>query len=338
MKESLLYEKLEKNNVRCKTCAHRCFILPGKRGICGVRENQDGKLYSLVYGKVIARHLDPIEKKPFFHFLPGTTAYSIATVGCNLACKNCQNWDISQGPKLTGEILGEEIRPEEIVEDALNSGSPTIAYTYTEPTIFLEYALDIMKLAKKKGLKNIWVTNGYMSEETLNSIAPYLDAANVDLKGFSEEFYSSNCGARLEPVLETLKRMKKKKIWVEITTLVIPTLSDDPEMFKKIAEFIVKELGPETPWHISRFSPEISWKLQDLPETPLKSIENACNIGLKTGLKYVYSGNVPGIASEDTYCPKCNEKMIARFGYFIQRFDKEGKCSKCETGLNLILK
>ncbi|PIW75824.1 MAG: AmmeMemoRadiSam system radical SAM enzyme [Candidatus Portnoybacteria bacterium CG_4_8_14_3_um_filter_40_10] len=342
MKESYLYQKLDAKKVRCQTCAHNCLILPGKWGICGVRENIDGKLYSLVYGKAIAEHLDPIEKKPFFHFLPGTYSLSVATIGCNLNCGNCQNWDISQAskdPKITSqqiEQMGFNLPPEKIVQDALSQKAPSISYTYTEPTIFLEYALDTMKLAKEKGLKNCWITNGFMSEKTLKLIAPYLDAANVDLKSFDDEFYRKNCGARLQPILDSLKLMKKVNIWVEVTTLVIPTLSDSEKIFKKIAEFIYNELGAETPWHVTQFSGVISYKLQHLPETPLKTLEKACQIGLDEGLKYVYSGNVPGLASEDTYCPKCRTKNIDRHGYQIERYDKNGKCYKCGEDLNLI--
>jgi len=338
MKKALLYKKLEDNKVQCQNCAHYCVILPGKRGICGVRENQNGKLYSLVYGKAVAVNIDPIEKKPFFHFLPGTRSVSVATVGCNMSCKNCQNWNISQGSKIrNGEIIGENMPPERIVEEAIKNKAPSISYTYTEPTIFFEYALDTMKLAKKKGIKNTWVTNGFMSKECLEIISPYLDAANVDLKSFDDKFYRNVCGARLKPVLENLKQMKKLGIWVEVTTLVIPTLNDKDENFKKIANFIKNELGAETPWHISQFSPEISWKLQHLSPTPIESIEKACQIGLDTGLKYVYSGNIPGQACEDTYCPKCKEKMIDRTGYYIVQSHKNGKCSNCGQDLNLIL-
>lgn len=338
MKEALLYKKLSDKKVQCQNCAHYCVILPGEKGICGVRENQNGKLYSLVYGKAVALNIDPIEKKPFFHFLPGTKSVSVATVGCNLCCANCQNWDISQGPKIrNGEIIGQDIPPEKIVEEALKNRVPSISYTYTEPTIFSEYALDTMKLAKVKGLKNTWVTNGFWPKELFDLISPYLDAVNCDLKSFEDKFYIKYCGGKLGPVLETLKRLKEKKIWVEVTTLVIPTLNDKEKIFKEIASFIKNELGAETPWHVTQFSPEISWKLQHLSPTPIETLEKACRIGLDSGLKYVYSGNIPGLASEDTYCPKCKEKMIDRTGYYIVRHDKNGKCSKCGGDLNLIL-
>jgi len=337
MKEALLYKKLKGKRVQCQNCAHYCLVLPGKRGICGVRENVDEKLYALNYSKVIAVNIDPIEKKPFFHFLPGSHSLSIATVGCNFRCASCQNWDISQGFKGKEEIPGEDLSPEEIVKLAKKNNLPSISYTYTEPAIFSEFALDTMKLAKKAGLKNNWVSNGFWSKELFDTISPYLDAANVDLKGFTDDFYVKYCGGKLQPVLDTLKRLKNKKIWTEITTLVIPTLNDSEKIFRDIASFIKNELGAETPWHISQFSGAISWKLQHLPETPLETLEKAYHIGKKTGLKYVYTGNVPGMPSEDTFCPKCNNLVIDRTGYIISRHDKNGKCPKCGTDLNLIL-
>ncbi len=226
MKEAYLYKKLSNKKVQCRNCAHFCIIENGKRGICGVRENKAGKLYSLVYGKACALNIDPIEKKPFFHFLPGSHSLSVATVGCNFKCMSCQNYDISQMPQLTRRIGGEDISPEEIIKMALKNKLPSISYTYTEPGVFSEYALDTMKLAKKAGLKNNWVSNGFWSKELFDLISPYLDAANIDLKGFTDEFYIKYCGGRLQPVLDTLKRIKQKKIWLEITTLVIPTLND----------------------------------------------------------------------------------------------------------------
>lgn len=333
-----LYKKLGEKKVQCLICGHKCVILPGKLGICMVRENKDGILFATNYGKIIARHIDPIEKKPFFHFLPGTAAYSIAAVGCNLACKNCQNWDISQALKIHAhdKIIGENLTPEEIVKKARNHNCPSIAYTYTEPTIFLEFALDTMKIAKKNGLKNVWVSNGFMTEESAKLVIPYLDANNIDIKGFSEEFYRQNCGARLQPVLDTAKLMKKSGVWVEITTLAIPGMSDSEEMFRNIAKFIKEELGAETPWHISQFSGAISWKLQDLPKTPVETLKMAYRIGKEAGLKYVYTGNVPGLSFEDTLCPQCGALVINRFGYSIKRLDKNGKCPKCGEDLNLI--
>ncbi|MFA7169656.1 MAG: AmmeMemoRadiSam system radical SAM enzyme [Candidatus Paceibacterota bacterium] len=249
MKESYSYEQLEDKRVQCLTCSQRCFILPQKFGLCGVCKNVEGKLFALNYGRVISKSIDPIEKKPLFHFLPGTNSFSFATVGCNLSCGNCQNWQISQTVKTDKVILemGEEMSPDEIVNAAMKNGCPSISYTYTEPTIFLEFALDTMKIAKRRGVKNVWVSNGFMTEETLELILPYLDAVNVDIKSFDDDFYKKYCGARLDPILENCKRLKKFEVWTEITTLVIPGLSDDEDMLTKIAQFIFKELGSETP-------------------------------------------------------------------------------------------
>ena len=241
MKEAMFYEKLDDKMVKCNLCSHRCSrIADSKRGICGVRENRDGKLYSLVYGRVAARSVDPIEKKPLFHFLPGSRSYSIATVGCNLRCRNCQNYDISQLPKERGIIVGQNVSPEEIVSAAKRNSCESIAYTYSEPTIFFEYAYDTAKLASKEGIKNVFVTNGYITPEALKEISPYLDAANIDLKSFSDDFYRKNCGARLKPVLDSIKLYKSLGIWTEITTLIIPSLNDSEEELRKIAEFIKK--------------------------------------------------------------------------------------------------
>jgi len=339
MKKSLLYEKMKNDLVKCKTCRHFCVIAPGKRGFCGVRENIEGKLYFLPYGRAIAAHIDPVEKKPLYHFLPGTLSYSIATVGCNFRCQNCQNWQISQFPKgktITREMIeksGEDLPPKEVVRLAKKSGCLSISYTYTEPTIFLEYALDTMKLAKSAGLKNIWVSNGFMSQETLELVAPYLDAINIDIKSFEDKFYQENCGARLKPVLENCKEIVRKKIWLEITTLIIPTLSDDEKMLEKIAQFIKNELGDFVPWHISAFSGTISWKLQHLPDTPLEKIKKAWKIGKSQGLKYVYPGNVPVSEAENTFCPKCQKVVIQRINYFAERLDKKGKCPHCGFAL-----
>ncbi len=354
MKEAYLYKKSadkeiqsvkstednkeQANRIKCQNCAHYCIIENGKRGICGVKENQDGKLYALNYGKVAALNIDPIEKKPFFHFLPGSHSLSLATVGCNFKCKNCQNWDISQMPQLTGKIEGQDFTPEKIIEMALKNHLSSISYTYTEPTIFSEYALDIMKLAKKEGIKNCWVSNGFWSKELFNLISPYLDAVNIDLKSSEDEFYPKYCGGKLQPILDTLKRLRDKKIWIEVTTLVIPTLNDKEKNFQNIANFIKKELGSEVPWHISQFSGTISWQLQDLPDTPIETLQTAYKIGKKSGLKYIYTRNIPGTPSENTFCPKCGALMVDRTGYIVQRHDKNGKCAKCDEDLNLILR
>ena len=328
MKEAMFYEKLEDKLVNCNLCSHRCRkIADSKRGICGVRENRGGKLYSLVYGRVVARSVDPIEKKPLFQFLPGSTSYSIATVGCNFRCGNCQNFDISQLPKERKVIVRPETSPEEIVLAAKRNNCKSIAYTYSEPTIFFEYALDVAKLAKKEGLKNVFVTNGYITKEALKEIAPYLDAANIDLKSFSDNFYKNNCGSRLKPVLDSIKLHKNLGIWTEITTLIIPTLNDSEEELQKIAEFI-KEVGEDTPWHITQFHP--MYKLPDLPRTPVATLRKARQIGLEAGLRYVYEGNVLGENGENTYCPNCGKTLIQRFGYSIQENKiKDSKCTYC---------
>lgn len=326
----MLYEKIGDKKVQCNLCAHRCKINEGKKGICLVRENRDGTLYTLVYGRTISQHVDPIEKKPLFNFYPGTTAYSIATVGCNFKCQFCQNWEISQMVRDEHLIMGNEASPESIVENAKKYGSKSIAYTYTEPTIFFEYAYDTAKLAHEVDIKNVFVTNGYMTEEAIKKIEPYLDAANVDLKSFSDDFYRKLCGAKLQPVLDALKLMKKLGIWVEVTTLIIPTLNDSSEELREIAKFIVNELGEGTPWHISRFYP--AYNLTDKPPTPIETIHKAREIGLNEGLKYVYEGNVPGSTGENTYCPNCKNLIIERWGYqIINKATKDGKCPYCES-------
>lgn len=336
MKECLNYVKIDPRTLQCQTCAHFCKIKEGRVGICGIRQNIGGKLYLLTYGKAAAAHIDPIEKKPLFHFLPGSVSYSLGTIGCNFRCANCQNYDISQMFGLKGVVKeyqklnwGYSLPPKKIVEEALETGCQSIAYTYTEPTVFLEYALDTMKLAKKKGLKNVWVSNGFMSNQTLDTIIPYLDAINVDIKSFDDAFYRSNCDGKVNPVLENCKRLVKEKVWLEVTSLVIPTLSDDEKMLRQVAKFIREELGDFVPWHVSAFSGAISWKLQHLPDTSAHAIKKICRIGKEEGLKYVYAGNVWEKEVESTYCPKCQELVIERIGYRVTRHDKEGKCPRC---------
>ena len=353
MKEALLYEKLNNNKVKCQLCNHFCLVLENNFGSCGVRQNLNGKLYSLNYGKLITEAVDPIEKKPLFHFLPGSLTYSIATVGCNLRCDNCQNWQISQVTKRESPaslreagqarianretyLPGYEVTAEEIVTKAKGSGCQSIAYTYTEPTIFTEFAFDCMKLAKKAGLKNVWVSNGYMSNQCLDLILPYLDAINVDLKFFSDKYYLKNCGCHLNPILKNLKYLYKNKIHLEITTLLIPSLTDLENQPQQIAEFIRKELSADIPWHISKFSPEISFKMQDGETTPGKLIDKVYEIGKKAGLNFIYVGNVYGDDRENTYCPKCEKLNIERIGYQIKRFDHQGKCYNCQTDLKII--
>lgn len=329
MNEALLYEKLKDKKVRCNLCNHRCLISPDKTGICGVRLNKEGTLYTLVYGKIIAENIDPIEKKPLYHFLPGSYSYSIATVGCNFQCSFCQNFEISQYPRLyAGRIPGEDLSSEEVVERALATNSKSISYTYTEPTIYFEFAFDCAKIASSKGLKNVFVSNGYMTKEAIDVIKPYLHGINVDLKAFKEDFYLKICQAKLKPVLENLKYLKNSGIWVEITTLVIPELNDSEDELRDIAKFIRDELGPETPWHISRFYPQ--FRMLDRPRTPVKTLERAYEIGKEEGLFFIYIGNVLGHDKENTYCPKCGVLLIQRYGFSVlQNRLMDGTCPDC---------
>jgi pyruvate formate lyase activating enzyme len=330
--EAMFYEQLKNQIVRCNLCSHRCLILPSKKGICNVRENRNGKLYTLVYGRTIAKAVDPIEKKPLFHFYPGSSAYSIATVGCNFRCKNCQNYDISQLPAETSKVIGDSASPESIVSDTQKYECKSIAYTYTEPTIFYEYAYDTAKLAHKETLKNIFVTNGYISEAALKELQPYLDAANIDLKSFNDSFYRNMCGARLTPVLDSICLYKELGIWIEITTLIITTVNDSNEELQKIATFIHDELGPEVPWHISAFHP--TYKILDLPRTPVDTLRRAKRIGLENHLQHIYIGNVPG-EGDNTSCPKCGETLIKRINYqIVDNLIVDGKCLKCKVKMN----
>lgn len=333
MKEAWLYERLDGGRVRCHLCAHRCRIAEGEVGICGVRQNREGVLYSLVYARPISQAVDPIEKKPLFHFYPGTTSYSVATVGCNFRCRFCQNADISQMPRDQGRIVGRHVPPEDIVQDALATGCRSISYTYTEPTVFFEYTRDIAVLARRAGLANTYVTNGYMTGEMLEAFYPYLDAANVDLKAFRDEFYRQQCGARLQPVLDTLRLMKQQGIWVEITTLVIPGLNDDRGELRELAGFIAQELGVDTPWHVSRFHP--MYKMLDRGSTPVQTLERAWAIGKEAGLRYVYVGNVVGAREENTFCWNCGKRVIGRFGFSVrERHLRDGKCEFCGAAID----
>ena len=327
IKEAMLYRTLPGQKVSCFLCNHRCEIVDSKFGICGVRQNKRGKLYTHVFGEVIAAHIDPIEKKPLYHFLPGTTSYSIATIGCNFRCPFCQNWQISQASKRkeTGSS-GHKLLPEDIVYGAKNHGCQSISYTYTEPTIFFEYAYETAKLAAKEGLANIFVTNGYMTAEALETIKPYLNACNVDLKSFRDEFYKEICQGRLQPVLDSIRLMKKLNIWVEVTTLVVPGVNDGEEELRNIARFIA-ETDPGIPWHISRFHP--NYKYTDTHSTPLETLRMACSLGEKEGLRYIYIGNVMG-ESEDTLCPSCRKAVIQRQGFHVSvNRVKDSKCSFC---------
>lgn len=333
MREAMLYTPLAGNQVHCHLCKHFCKIKDGQRGICGVRENQAGILYTLVYGKSISAGIDPIEKKPLYHLQPGSTSFSIATVGCNFKCRHCQNWEIAQYPRMhEGLFPGQNLSPESIVSQAKAAGCASIAYTYTEPTIFFEYAYETAKLANQAGLKNVFVTNGYTSAEALRTISPYLDAANVDLKSFSEDFYRKVCGAKLQPVLDTIRLYRELGIWVEVTTLIIPGYNDNEDELKGIADFIVN-LGAEIPWHVTAFYP--TYELMDAPRTSAKILRRARQIGIEAGLRYVYEGNIPGEGGENTYCYGCGELLIKRFGFSIRenRID-QSRCRACSAEID----
>jgi pyruvate formate lyase activating enzyme len=334
VKEAYLWSASD-GAVSCGLCAHRCRIAEGERGLCGVRENKDGKLYSLVYSKLISRAVDPIEKKPLYHFLPGTLAYSIATAGCNFFCDFCQNWQISQMSHEEGVIYGEDASPDEIAADARRRGCRSIAYTYTEPTIFFELAYDTAKIAKGMGLKNIFVTNGYQTHETIAKMAGVIDAANVDLKAFSDNFYRERCGARLAPVLKAIKSMHEVGIFLEITTLIVPGENDAGDDLKRLAEFIVS-VSPEIPWHVSRFHPQ--YKQSDKEWTPSETIFGALEIGKAAGLKYLYAGNLPAGRYENTYCPHCGELVIERSGFSSRVTGLDAnRCCNCGTELALVI-
>ncbi len=328
MREARLYEKLDGGKVKCFLCPQYCSISPGKRGICAVRENRDGTLYTLVYGKVAAKHVDPIEKKPLFHFYPGSRSYSIATVGCNFRCMHCQNYQISQYPRHYPDIPGEDMTPEQVVREAELAGCQSISYTYTEPTIFLEFVYDCARLARERGISNVFVSNGYTSPDAARLIAPYLDADNIDLKG-DDAFYKKIVGAKLQPVLDTIRLMKELGVWIEITTLIIPDYNDSDEFLTWAAEFI-KSVDAAIPWHVSQFYP--TYELLDKPRTPLSTLRKAKEIGLKAGLKYVYEGNVPGEGGENTYCPSCKQLLIQRFGFALTAVAmNDSKCPECGT-------
>ena len=330
-KEALLYQKNDDLSVECHLCAHCCTIKPGKAGICQVRENKAGELYTLAYGNLIAQHADPIEKKPLYHFLPGSRAWSIASPGCNFRCQWCQNWEISQLPRYSKEHQRNHVEPAQVIEDAIAHGCQSIAFTYTEPTVFFEYTLDVAKLAKNVGLRTIYVTNGYMTSEMIEMIAPWLDAANVDIKSFNEQVYRKSIGAHLQPVLDACIELKNKGIWLEVTTLLVPGINDDLEEIKSLAEFIFNDLGKETPWHISRYFP--AYQLNEKLPTSGELMDAAKMIGKNAGLQFVYEGNISGDSA--TYCPVCGSSVIRREGFTAKMIgmDSFGRCIKCGTDI-----
>lgn len=328
----MLYKKKQNGGVHCQLCPHYCLIDEGKRGICQVRENQDGLLYSLVFGRTVIQNVDGVEKKPLFHFYPGSKTYSLATAGCNFHCQYCTNWQVSQMSVEQFAEFGVEAAPEKIVTAALEAGCHSIAYTYVEPTIFFEYVHEIASLAHRNGLFNLFKTNGFMTLEMLEICHPYLDAANVDLKAFRDKSYYQ-FGGRLQPVLDSLKFMKSLGIWLEITTVIIPGINDEPQELADIAEFIAEELGVNTPWHITRFFP--AYKMENVPPTPLELLYQAREIGLAKGLEYVYFGNFLGEGNQDTICPNCRKVLIQRRGFdFIENSMQTHNCPSCGTQIS----
>jgi pyruvate formate lyase activating enzyme len=314
--------------VRCAVCAHRCLVRPGRTGICGVREHRDGTLVATSYGQVVAGALDPIEKKPLFHVAPGSTAWSIATPGCPFHCTFCQNWEIAQGPRLGLRLPARRTSPAAVVRGALDHGATAVAYTYVEPTVFLEFALDTGHLAREAGLRNLWITDGYATREAIALLADVIDAANVDLKAFDDAFYRRLCGARLAPVLDAILAMREAGIWLEITTLVIPGHNDDPPQLRAIAGWIAGNLGPETPWHVSRFRP--AFRMTDVAPTPDATLVLAATIGREAGLAHVYVGNAPALGLEDTRCAGCGEPLVERHaGRVRSRLTDVGGCPRC---------
>ncbi len=326
--EAMLAEPAGEGKVLCRLCAHRCLVADTKYGVCGVRQNRDGKLVTHVYGEVIAAHVDPIEKKPLFHFLPGSLSFSLATIGCNFRCGFCQNWQISQSSTRKGGLGGQDLSPEQAVEAAASEGCRSISYTYTEPTIFFEYANDIARLAKSRGLRNVFVTNGYMTPEALEAAQGWLDAANVDLKSFRDDTYRQVCGGHLQPVLDSISLMKRLGIWVEVTTLIVPGLNDGDQELASIARFLAA-LDRDLPWHISRFHPD--YQYSETPATPIATLDRALALGKEAGLRYIYVGNVMG-GAEDTLCPNCGRLLIRRRGFSVTANKVEaGHCPDCRS-------
>jgi pyruvate formate lyase activating enzyme len=331
MHEARLWRRLKGDTVQCRLCSHFCVIGQGERGQCGVRENREGTLMALNYGRIAALNLDPVEKKPLFHFQPGSRTYSFATAGCNLRCSFCQNWSLSQAPREGGRITGRAMTPQDLVDEALKLKAASISYTYSEPTIFFETMQDTARLAAGQGLSNIMVTNGFMSPECLDEMGPLIDAANVDLKSFSDDFYQDICGARLKPVLENLVRIRHDLgWWLEVTTLLIPGKNDSPDELDQLTDFLLTELGEDTPWHISRFHPD--FKMNDVSATGRDTLEAAYAMGRDKGLKYVYIGNVPGSDRQQTLCPGCGATLIDRAGFTPTLLAvSHGRCTHCGT-------
>ncbi len=334
IKEGVLFDELPGNRVRCNVCSHRCAIAEGKVGICGTRKNINGKVHTLIYNTVSSEAVDPIEKKPLYHFLPGTLSYSLGSIGCNFRCEHCQNWNISQVS--LEEAYTREITPQEAVRRALASGCNSISWTYNEPAIWHEYTYDSAVLAKKAGLKTIYVTNGYITPEALRRMAPYLDAYRVDIKSFSDEFYKKICGARIAPVLESTKLAKELGMHVETVTLVIPGRNDSPEELTQMVRWVKENVGADTPMHFTRFHP--MHRMEHVAPTPLDTLETAYDIAKKEGMRFVYLGNVPpGNKYENTYCPRCDALLIERAGFRVGAVRvKDGKCVRCGEEISVV--
>jgi len=327
--EARYYEKLDEERVHCLVCPRGCVVAEGGKGFCRVRQNRGGKYYSTVYGRACTYHVDPIEKKPLFHFMPGTTAFSIATVGCNLDCKFCQNWEISQ--EHPENVDAYELKPDKVVKAARQFEAPTIAYTYTEPIVFFEYALDCVRAGHDAGLRSVMISAGYMNREPMVEVAGEMDAIKIDLKAFSEEYYKDICSATLRPVLSTLATIRESGTWLEIVNLMVPTLNDSDSDVESLCRWVKENLGSDVPVHFTRFYP--TYKLKNLPSTTVSTVEKAREIALANGLKFPYVGNVPsGHPGESTYCPGCGDLVIRRVGYRVTAFDlKDGKCPACGT-------
>ncbi len=332
-----LWKELKGGKAQCRLCSHFCIIESGDHGICGVRQNVDGKLMTKTYDLVAALNVDPVEKKPLYHFLPGTKTFSLGTQGCNFGCTFCQNASLSQHPKSGREITGQKVTPETLVEAAIAHHCDSISYTYSEPTVFFELMQDTARIAHGKGLKNIMVSNGFQSPDCIEELTGLIDAANIDLKSFNNKFYQEICNGKLKPILENLKHMKKNGWWVEITTLLIPEKNDSPEELKELATFIASELGEEVPWHISRFHPD--YKMQNCPATSMQALNLARKIGSDAGLEYVYIGNVPGNEHSTSFCPSCKAELIKRFGFEMENVGiEQGMCKYCGCEMNGVFK
>ncbi len=331
MKEALYYKKVKNNIVHCYLCPWNCVIKPNNFGNCGARKNIEGKLYPLVYAKPVSVAIDPIEKKPLYHFFPGSSALSIGTLGCNLHCLNCQNYDISQSK--ADEFIRREVQPKELIETAIKNNCKSISYTYNEPTIFYEYVLETAKLARKKGIKNTMVTNGYINKEPLKELYPLIDAANIDLKSLDEDFYKRICGVRLKPVLEAIKEIKKIGTWIELTNLIIPGHNDKKEQIEKLVKWVKENVGIKTPLHFSAFYP--TYKMLDAERTPPQTLLKAKEIAKKHGLKYIYLGNTSLQDSGNTYCPKCNKLLIERGWFEVYKNNiKNNSCPYCNEKID----